>query len=333
MNLISIDNNWRDEVLSIDLNIGNYCNYKCWYCWPGSNSGTHKFPDIDLLKKNISHLINYYREHTNKTVFDVHLCGGEPTHWKHLPEFVKFLKEEFDCLISMTSNGSKKLSWWKDNAMHFDRIHLSCHHEYVDIEEYKNLCDYLYEQRVVVSVSVMMDPRAWDKCICLVENLKTSRHRWTIRYVEIIDQTVNYTAEQKKILSKHRARSINLWFFFRNNKYYRSKVTAIDDTGKRHRMQDSEILLSRLNNFYGWECSVGVNWIHVSFSGNISGTCNQLLYGSDVLYNLYDANFEDIFAPSIVPAVCSKTTCVCVIETVMPKRKLNNKRVIPIYAN
>lgn len=334
MDLIKVHNNWRDDVLNIDINLGNYCNYKCWYCWPGSNSGTHKFPNIDVIKNNISHFINYYKEHTNKKIFDVHFCGGEPTHWKDFPEFIKFLKDNFNCLISMTSNGSKKLDWWKQNAKYFDRIHMSCHHEFVKIEEYRELCDYLYEQNVVVSVSVMMDPRAWDRCLGLVEYLKGSKRKWTIRYVELIDPTIEYTEEQKKVLAKHRARRVNQFFFWRNNKYYRSSVTATDSNNKKHKLQDNEILLRRLNNFYGWECSVGVNWVNVAMTGEIAGTCNQTLYGNDFSYNLYDDDFIEKFNPEIKPAICSKTSCVCSVETVMPKQKINtSKKVIPIYAS
>lgn len=322
MNLVSIDNNWKDNVLNIDLNLGNYCNYKCWYCWPGSNNGTHKFPNIDVIKKNISHFIDYYKQHTNKTMFDIHFCGGEPTHWPKLPEFIKFLKENFNCLISITSNGSKKLEWWEQNSKYFDRIHMSCHHEFVNIEEYRDLCDYLYTQNVVVSVSMMMDPNAWDKCINLVEYLKKSNKQWTIRYVELIDDTINYTEEQKKILAMHRARRVNIFWFWKNNKYYRSKVVAIDNSGKKHKLQDNEILLKKLNNFYDWECSLGVNWVNISNNGTISGTCGQILYNENNNYNLYDVDFQNKFQPTIKPVICSKKQCVCSIETVMPKRKL-----------
>jgi len=333
MKIISVHNNWKDEVLNIDLNLGNYCNYKCWYCWPGSNSGTHKFPDLEVIKKNINHLINYYKEHANKKVFDIHFCGGEPSHWPRLIEFIKFLKEEHNCLISMTSNGSKKIEWWAEAAPYFDRINLSCHHQYVEIEKYRDLCDYLYEQNVVVSVSVMMDPHAWDKCLLLVDQLKKSRRRWTIRYVEIIDPSVSYTDEQKSYIAKHRARKVNLFFFFKNNKYYRSKVRVIDDKGKSHKFSDARILLERLNNFYGWECTVGVNWINIDMSGRISGTCGQRLYGKIEHFNLYDAAFTEQFNPLIIPSVCEQRSCVCSIETVMPKRLVNNsnQKVIPIF--
>lgn len=333
LDLIKIHNNWPDDVFGIDINLGNYCNYKCWYCFPGSNTGTHKFPNIEIIKDNLAHIIEYYTENTNKKVFDIHFSGGEVTHWKDFPELIKFLKDDYKCLISMTSNGSKKIEWWKNNAKYFDRIHMSYHHEYADIKQFRDLCDYLYEQNVIVSVSAMMDPYSWNKCIDAVEYFKKSKHSWTIRYVEILDQSITYTKEQHKILEQHRARRVNLFYFWKNNKYYTSKVTAKDKNGKKYKFQDNGILLHRLNNFYGWECTAGVHWINVSIDGKISATCQQLLYDKDTFYNLYDKDFKESFKPKIKPTVCKKTFCGCLMETVMPKQKISNNKVIPIYEN
>jgi MoaA/NifB/PqqE/SkfB family radical SAM enzyme len=330
MDLVSIHNNWKDNVFGIDINLSNVCNYKCWYCFPGSNTGNYKFPDLELIKKNISHLLQYYEKNTNKKIFDIHFSGGEVTHWKHFPNLIQHLKENHNCLISMTSNGSKDIKWWKENSKYFDRIHISYHHEYASLEEFRDLCDYLYEQNVVVSVSVMMDPFVWEKCISAVEYFKKSRHKWTIRYVEIYDKKISYTDEQKRILEKHRARKVNLFFFWKNNKYYQSKVTAIDSLGKKHKFQDNGILLHRLNNFFGWECTAGVHWVNVSLNGTISATCNQLIYGKNNFYNLYSKDFINEFNPKISSVICQKTWCGCLMETVMPKKKINNNKIIPI---
>jgi hypothetical protein len=68
--------------------------------------------------------------------------------------------------------------------------------------------------------------------------------------------------------------------------------------------------------------------------GTISGTCGQLLYGNLQNFNLYSSDFVNTFSPNIVPAICTKTSCVCSIETNMPKKQISSTtRVIPIYAN
>lgn len=334
MEIVSVDNNWDIDTLRIDINLGNICNHKCWYCWPESNAGTDYWPKLELLKQNISHLINYYKTNANKKLFDFHFVGGEPTHWPKLLDFITFLKENFNCLISMTSNGSKKVEYWQTIVPYFDRINLSCHHEFVDLESFRDICDLLYKHNVIVSVSMMMDPYAWDKCMRCVEYLKQSRYRWTIRYVELIGETINYTPDQINIINKHRARRANPFWFFKNNKHYISNVKIKDTLGKTYKFKDNEVVLKKLNYFTGWSCSVGVNWVHIANNGTISGTCNQLLYGEQKYYNLYSASFEQDFNPKIVNSVCSQIGCWCNIETVMPKHKLElTKKIIPIYAD
>jgi organic radical activating enzyme len=327
MEIIQVQNNWREDVLGIDMNLGNYCNYSCWYCFPGANTGTHKFPDVDLLIENITHLIEYYKRTTNKRVFDIRFSGGEVTHWKQFPKLLQYLKDNFNCLLSITSNGSKSISWWQQNAKYFDRIQLSCHHEFVDITYFRDLCDALYEQRRVVSVTVMMDPGAWDKCMGMVEYLKGSRRRWTIRYGEIYGTGIEYTAEQKAVIETYRARSVSPFFFLFHNKYYKNKVFVVDSDNKRHRMEENGLLLHKLNNFYGWSCTAGVHWINVSKEGTVSATCSQLLYGRQDFYNLYDVNFKTKFYPVIEPVTCTKTACMCLMETYMPKRRIEIKKI------
>jgi MoaA/NifB/PqqE/SkfB family radical SAM enzyme len=319
MKIISVDNNWNQDTLRIDINLGNICNYKCWYCWPGSNAGTDYWPNLEILQKNILILMQYYRKNSNKKIFDFHFVGGEPTHWTKLLDFIKFLKSNSDCLISMTSNGSKKIDYWKQISPYFDRVTLSYHHQFVNKETFRDICDLLYEANVMISVSVMMDPNSWDKCIEGVEFLKKSKRTWTIRYVELIGDNFIYTPEQTIIIKKHRARRCNLFWFFKNNKHYHSKVIVRDSDNKKHKFQDNEILIKKLNHFKGWKCSVGVDWIHIQNDGKISGTCNQLLFGEKFYYNLYSENFEKEFNPTLVYATCDKVSCLCNIETIMPK--------------
>jgi MoaA/NifB/PqqE/SkfB family radical SAM enzyme len=333
MNIVSVENNWDDNTLRIDINLGNICNYKCWYCWPGSHEGTDYWPDLELIKKNTSHLINHYKNNSNKTVFDFHFVGGEPTHWPKLVDYVKFLKDNFNCLISMTSNGSKKIEFWKKIVPYFDRVHLSGHNEFMNVEQFRDVADLLYEHNVIVSVSMMMDPMAWDRCIEIVDYLKKSRRSWTIRYVELIGDNITYTEEQKTVLKKFKARRANIFWFFKNNKHYRSKVKVIDDRGKSHNFHDNEILLKKINQFNGWKCSVGVDWVHISRQGEISGTCGQIPFGELSYFNFYSENFESEFKPVLQYSTCANVACWCGIETNMKKYKIDNKKVIPIYVN
>lgn len=332
MEIIEVKQNWNSDVLKVDLTIGNICNYKCWYCFDGCNTGTVKWPEFDNYTKNISHLLNYYLEHTDKKKFDFNIMGGEVTHWKRFFDFIKYFKDRYDCIFTLTSNGTKSLEWWSDAAPYLDFVLLSAHHEFADIYHVRNVADLLYSNLVHTNVSVLMDPNVWDKCMIMVETLKQSKHKWSIRYAEIINQdSISYNKDQKEILNKVRARKPNLLWFLRTNKSYRSRVKIVDSTNVVHKVNDSKIVLERLNQFKDWECNLGIDWIAIKMDGELSGICGNNLYNDLKQYNIHDENFMETFAPTITHTPCQQYFCWCSYEANMPKRKISNTRkIIPI---
>lgn len=326
MEIVEVQQNWPKDTMRIDISLGNYCNYKCWYCYPGSNEGTHKFPNIEVIIKNLSGLLDYYLTNTNKTKFDFNLLGGEVTYWPKFIEFVRYFKTNYNCVITLTTNGSRKLDWWAEAAPYLDYVVISSHHQFADIEHLRNLADYLYKQNMIVVITQLMDPGAWQKCLDAVEYYKKSRYKWPIQYAEVIEQRILYTQDQKDLINKDRARGSNIFWFLKNNRSFQSKTTVIDTKNKKHRMSDNEILLKRLNNFRGWSCNVGVDWLAIKMSGVLSGICANKIYDRE--YNIYDENFLQDFHPTIESSICERDACWCTFETNMPKKK-----IIPIYEN
>jgi organic radical activating enzyme len=322
MEIIEVKQNWPNGYMRIEVSIGNVCNYKCWYCWPGSNEGTYKWPNYDLFVKNLSHILDYYIKNTDKKKFDFNILGGESTHWKYFISFVKHFKENYDCIITLTTNGSKKLEWWGEVAQYLDYVGISSHHEFANIAHLRDVADLLYKKNVIVVMKVSMDPFAWDKCIEAVEYYKKSEKSWAIRYLELIDKTINYTESQLNIIRKLRARKANLFWFIRNNKSYRSNVKIVDNNNKTHSIKDHEVILNRLNNFKDWECNVGVDWLAVRINGTITGICSNPLYGTQEELNIFDSNFVTKFNPKIKPAICQQQSCWSLFESNMPKKKI-----------
>jgi MoaA/NifB/PqqE/SkfB family radical SAM enzyme len=335
MNIVEVKQNWPSDLLRVDVTLGNICNYQCWYCWPGSNEGNHKWPEFDTIVKNTAHLLDYYLANTDKKKFDFHIMGGEVTHWKEFVNFIKYFKERYDCIFTLTTNASKKLSWWESAYSYLDYVTISTHHEFSDPAHVRDVADFLYKKNIMVVSLVLMDPAAWDKCMSIVDYFKGSAKRWSIRYVEVIHDKVVYTDAQKQVLDKLRARRVNPLFFLKTNKSYKSKVTVVDDANKTHKFGDHELVLRRLNNFQGWECDAGVEWVAIKMDGSLAAICSNNLYDSDEQYNLFDPEFVNKFTPTIKPTICHKDACWCMFETNMPKRKINAtvKKVIPIYAN
>jgi MoaA/NifB/PqqE/SkfB family radical SAM enzyme len=249
--------------------------------------------------------------------------GGEITHWPKFFELIEFCKTRYDCIFTLTTNGSKKLKFWEKAAPYLDYVIISTHHQFCDPAHVRDVADLLYEKNVIVNTAVLMDPFEWDKCMGIVDFYKKSKHRWTIRYLEIIHDDVIYTDEQKEVFRKLRARGPNLFWFFKNNKSYRSKVKVVDTNDKIHNVGDQAIVLERMNNFNHWECNLGVDWVAVKTDGTVSGVCGNGLYANNETFNLFDTDFPQKFAPKIEPVTCTQTNgCWCMYEAKMTKRKI-----------
>lgn len=335
MEIIEVKQNLPKNYFRVNYIVGNICNYNCWYCFPGSNEGDIKWPDLDLITKNLSHLLDYYIKNTNKRKFEIALLGGEVTHWKQFLTFIKYFKERYNCVFILTTNGSKKLDWWEEVIPYLDQITISHHQALCDKQHLRNLADLIYKKNVLVNVSVIMDTNCWDDCIQSIEYYKKSKYRWSIRYIEVIlTNNVKYTDEQKALISKVRARSSNPFYYLRVNNTFRSSVKVIDTTNKTHNVSDNMILSERLNYFYGWDCSLGIDWVAIDRNGKLVGTCSNNIYDASQIYNIYDANFTETFSPTITSSICTQTKgCWCGDEINMSKKKVSNTRkVIPIHA-
>lgn len=317
-----IKNNYPTDLLRIEFMLGNLCNHKCSYCFPGSNEGTHPWPNINLVKKNLGHLLDHYKRN-GKTKFQFYLIGGEPTLWKDLPELCFFLKEKYDAIINISTNGTRKLDWWQDNCKVFDTIEISVHHEFANVKHIMAVSDLLYNLDVSVVCNVMMDPDHFEKCKSIVKQMKGSKKRWPIiaKSVHFNGQT-RYSKEQKKYLILNLKRIPNLFWYWKTlkNPMFRTRVDVVDDNGKQFKVSNNGwFMLHDLNKFKGWQCNLGVDHIEIFQDGTISGNCRQRIYGLSSYYNLYDEQFCKQFSPKIIPVICQQSLCGCTSEITIRK--------------
>jgi len=316
-----IKNNQPDDTVRIEYMLGNLCNHKCHYCFPGSNEGDAPWPDLDLVKKNLSHLLNHYRS-IGKTKSNIFLVGGEPTLWKGLEELCLHLKQEHDVIIEMSTNGTRKVNWWKKNAINFDHIGVSVHREFANISHLIEVCDVLYESGSFVNADVMIDPTAFDECVDIVEQLKESKYKWPIiAKVVNFDGLHRYTDTQLKYFEESIKRYPLIEWYEKTTRKPQKQITIIKDNDDIINIQsDSWLTRNNLNYFKGWMCNLGVDFIKIFADGSITGNCQQSILGN---HNLYDKNFVNNFYPNITPVRCTKSICVCNEEMICNKRKLS----------
>lgn len=318
-------NNYSNNFFRIEYMLGNICNYKCNYCFPGSNEGTIKWPDVELVKTNLSHLLDHYISQ-GRNKFELYLIGGEPTIWKDLPKLTEFLKNKYNISIHISTNGSCSPAWWKRNAKFYDSIDISVHHELAEVDHIVSVADVIYKEKINVVANVLMDPLHFDKCKSIVEELKNSQHRWPIIAKSVhYNGVTNYSDDQKKYFDQRIKRYPNLLRYAANVSKAgpTKKVWVITEENKKTRVpNDSWFALNQLNYFDGWECNLGVEYIKIHPTGEITGNCREYIYGIDEYYNLYRTEFSKEFSPELVPTICKKFICSCSGEIVLNKKQI-----------
>lgn len=316
-----IKNNQDPNMLRIEYMPGNLCNHRCHYCFPGSNEGDKLWPDVELVKQNLGHLLKHYEAH-GKTKSNIFFVGGEPTLWKGLEELCNYLKNNFDVIIEMSTNGTRKIDWWKNNAKNFDHIGVSVHREFANVSHLIEVCDTLYEQGIFVNADVLMDPEAFDTCLEIVDKLKTSKYNWPIiAKVVHFGGAHRYSQEQLLYFNDSIKRYPEVEWYNTTSKKPVKEITIVKyDNEIIQTNSDSWLTRNGLNHFKDWQCNLGVDILKIFPDGRITGNCQQKLFEVD---NLYSPEFVKNFNPVIAPVICTKFVCGCNEEVVCNKRRLD----------
>ena len=337
--LIEITNPDFDEHLYIQYMPTNVCNYKCNYCWPDSHAGTSRWPDINIISKNFDHLLTIYKTQFNKKSIRLHLLGGEATLWPEMGDFAKFLYDKHRCRITISTNGSRTVRWWKEYAKYFNDIQISVHHEFCDLDHIKSVMDTIYNDgTIMVSANVYMDPLAWSKCETLVNELYAHPTPWMLKVKPLVVASgedwnsirPEYTQEHLDYIKQNDIKR------FPPDSYV-AKMRELDNIDKSttnaklifsngdikpYNMM--ELMESKQNSFRNWECQLAPNRIHIQHDGKMQGSCGEDRIFGDTIFSINDPNFVNQFTSDVIkPVICSRIFCGCPAEIKLPKRKVN----------
>lgn len=324
--IIKIESTQQNDILNIRWTPNNICNFKCTYCFPDAHAGTYKSPpDLDLIIKNFQNLFNYYKVNLKKNKFHLHISGGEPTLWPDLGAFIKQIKQNHNVYISIVSNGSRTVRWWKEYGSFIDNAILSFHVAQADIDHHIAVSDMLYSLGKKVTVLVLMDPVLWKKSVDSVDYMKSkSKHSWFIQAKEIVDY-YSYNESQKNFLSSETKRRPNIVWFIKHYKLLfdgslqRFESKATQSNGSPIFAGPNTYINRDSNDFFGWKCHIGLESIYIHWTGDIQGACGQILFEETNSYNILDRDFIEKFHPRLIPSQCSKSKCICSPETHITK--------------
>lgn len=342
MKMVSIYNSGFDVYMTIDFVLTTTCNYSCHYCFPGCNDGSIRWPtDIELLKKNFGHLLNIYQKQLGKDVIRIELIGGEVTLWPHLSEFARWIKTNFNVIIMLTTNGSRTLRWWKDNAKYFDNIQLSLHPGEGNVHHIIDVADFVFDNTDNhVAINVLMDPTEWSKSIQNVEILKARPTEWAVKLKMIMQEKVidpRYTQEQIRYLETRTVKMPSPAHIKKvlDREIYQDKVsTAVVklEDGSVERLDIHKLWEHNNHNFTGWNCNLGIDRITIQGGGNIQGSCGAMnLFDHYRVFNIFDTEFVNEFSKEIIgTTTCRQPFCGCTSDVVLSKTKNQKKILIPV---
>jgi organic radical activating enzyme len=333
MKPIAIINKTDENYLSLQYAFTNVCNYSCNYCWPHAHSGTSRWPDYNTVCKSFDHIISVYKNDIGKKTIRLHIQGGEPTLWPKLGEFAKFIYETHGCRVTMSTNGSRTLRWWEEYSDYFDDIMISVHHEFCDIEHIKAVADLIYNKNnTMVSAAVMMDPKAWDKCKDIIDNLIEHHVPWLVKSWMLVDEHEYvvkdmYSKENFEYLENKIKRKPPIEYIDRMKSLGAIQLDYTDayihfEDGSVTKFKAFDVMSNRVNHFFGWNCNLVQDRLVVQDNGEIYGSCGQRTLFDTGTLNIFDDDFVERFTKDIIkPVKCQQLVCGCNSDIKLTKYK------------
>ena len=158
--------------ICISWMMGNWCNFKCAYCFDHANLGTHRPPVVDdTLIKNITHLVKEVRKGDPNRQIRWNLTGGEPTAQKGFGKLLSVMANADDnSYVGVVTNGTRPIAWWEKNIQYVHRLIVSVHPE-SDIQHNIDLLKAVIGKCRTVTFSVMLGSQNFDDAIAKYKSL------------------------------------------------------------------------------------------------------------------------------------------------------------------
>ena len=294
-----------NPYLVVDWLLGNTCNYDCPYCNQTLKDGSASWPELSDAVKFLDRL------QTSGRPVSLILSGGEPTLWKHLPEFLTEARSR-DIVTKLITNGFRKPHYWASLSPSLDSVVFSLHVPQIsNIEAFiENFNSVTVDDKTIL---LLAWPQSWPTVIDYHTACKIGMKGGSLQ-VKPVDERwegrgglISYDSEQKAWLEK--------------TKIYRptGTVTRYHPSYLRSSAGDEEIgawtILSRKNSFLGWSCNIGIEKLTIDQYGDIwRGTCG--IGGKIGRYT-----DQDIILPKDAIA-CNIQYCNCMPDLMTSKKKI-----------
>jgi organic radical activating enzyme len=292
------------------------CNFKCSYCPEVLHDGKYRGLPIDVVKKFCKALI----ESKSDKKFFFEFTGGEVTYYKDFIPLFEFLKS-LGAETGLISNGSRDIKYWEAHKHLIDHICLSFHPEGGDMDHFFEVVKILNEV-TTVHVNIMMLPSQFKELHAFSEKIAAQVEGVSVALQALFEgmsgKIFEYTAEEKLILdTQNLPWRKDLKFFPKPGKrknVYRGEMLQVSSDGKQEKVNPPELIAKGENNWFGWDCHIGVENLVIDYKGSIRrGWCNV----GGIIGNVNDESF----AIPEKPVRCTSMNCFCGFDIMATKTR------------
>jgi len=301
----------RKDLLMVNWELGNTCNYECSYCPAELHDGSHAWPTHDAIVQFVERLVALTRPHAR--TIHIQFTGGEVTLVRGLGGLLRTLRD-LGCRLSIISNGSRSVLWWTDLLPQLDAAVLTFHPESAKIEHFERVVQLL-SASIRTHVNVTAPPAFFESALAVFERLGRLCPDTTMLLkpllVDFGDQLYPYSAEQLEILT-HSQREARV----RRSSYDpRGDMLVTYADGSSARKGPSTFVADGTNQWFGWECDVGLELLSIDMDGRIY---RSLCREGGELGHISDPGS---FALPVQPVACTRDRCSCLLDIMTSRRK------------
>lgn len=296
----------------------NVCNFDCSFCRPEFKAGDLRWLDLSVYKNFCQRLMSQADSESHIVFFQ--FLGGEPTLFPHLLELCQFIVDSGHQINIMT-NGSRTLRYWKDwaNANIINTLYITIHPEQTqDIQHYVDLIN-LFEGKNTLIIPRISAP---THCFDLANEFFDILYQKTASVLALhpINEEFrdNYYSQKQLEIFKKRdyVQSLNFNFDRLNLKHLTPKKIEITHSDQTKSISTSgQVWGSGQNNFFGWSCNIGIEFLHIFHTDIYKSICRQ------------DGKIGTIFDEdagfSKKPTTCMKQWCFCRSDISISKHDKN----------
>jgi len=318
---IRVERRTPNEAKVIEWRIHNVCNYDCTFCGLPNKNGSERWLTLEEYKTHAQKLINA----ANGKPLWIYITGGEPTLFPDLLPLLEFLKSK-DVYVGLQTNGSRTIRWWQELADKnlVDELIISFHSDTVDSTSHVTDVFNLFHDKSTLTICIVThsiinvewalqahseiveNTGAWVIMKTMWDNSKGDRtHMIKHHSPEIVaklksnDTVIGKLADTKKQPELTPAVKTEMIV----------SVIYNNETVETY----SPYMLSKeqKNNFYGWQCNIGKEFLFIEHTKLFRGTCKMGGEYADLKTD--DIQFPDDFVK------CELSNCFCARDVVATK--------------